>query len=243
MLSFFPLPNHFVVLPDDAREPDLSLQREVDAIWQAEISRAGSKLFNGPLFSVEQVADQTVIGRFVEYRSFVAQTRRPELFSELRIQPLGVTGLLRNTDGIFFGCRSSGVAHQANFWELIPAGGIDRKSLTQNGEIFPFRQLLAELEEEVGLAPVDVSASRLVSFCEDAQHHLFDLVWELQTTVDTAKVLNLHVALSPTEHAKITCVRWKDLNRFLANDSPPVLASNRDLLAHLGLTTSDNSNQ
>ncbi|MBV8225308.1 MAG: hypothetical protein JO232_08985 [Verrucomicrobia bacterium] len=243
MLSFLPLPHHFIVLPDDTREPALSLQREIETIWLAEISRTGSKVFNGSLFSVEQVSDQTVTGRFVEYRSYVAQIRRPELFSELRIQPLAVTGLLRNTDGIFFGYRSPGVAQQPNFWELIPAGGIDRKCLAENGEIVPIRQLLAELEEEVGLAPADVSASRLVSFCEDPEHHMFDLVWELQTTLDTTKVLSSHAALPATEHAKIICVPWRDLDRFLAKDSPGVLPSNRDLLAHLGLMTGENTNQ
>lgn len=233
MLRFLPLPYQFVVLPESERFLPLSLEQEVERIWKTAQARRGTQLFNGPLFSVDQIAADTVTGHFVEYRLFLAQMRRPELFSELRVQPLAVTGLLGNADGLFFGYRSPGVAQQPDCWELIPAGGIDRSTLTESGHILPVQQLLAELQEEVGLEPADISWRRLISFCEDPDHHIFDLVWELQSTLNTASICRLHAALARTEHTKITCVFWKDLNRFLVDDSSSLLVSNRDLLTHL----------
>jgi hypothetical protein len=233
MLRFLPLPLQFVVLREQSRNLAPSLEREVDALWQKELLQRGSKLFNGPLFSIEQISDETVSGRFVEYRLFLAQMRRPELFAELRVQPLAVTGLLQNADGLFFGYRGSDVAQQPECWELIPAGGIDRGTLTESGQILPVQQLLAELNEEVGLNLTDISPPRLVCFCKDENTHIFDLVWELQTMLNAASVMSAHARIAQAEHANITCVPWKDLDQFLAGRSHPVLASNRDLLADL----------
>jgi hypothetical protein len=118
MLRFFPLPENIIVLPEPGSALPRWLKREVDEIWQAERASRGSALFDGPLFSVEEVRTNTVAGRFVEFRRYLVQERRPELFSELRIQPLAVTGLLQNAKGLFFGYRSSAVALQPNCWEL-----------------------------------------------------------------------------------------------------------------------------
>jgi len=233
MLRFLPLPENILVLPEPGPALHRSLEQEVDEIWQAERAWRGSALFDGPLFSVEEISPHTVAGRFVDFRRYLAQERRPELFSQLRIQPLAVTGLLQNAEGLFFGYRSSVVALQPNCWELIPSGGVDRTTLTEAGQIHPAGQVLAELQEEVGINPAAVTSPRLLCFSEDPLHHTFELVWELATPLDRAAILFAHAAVPHREHAEITSVRWADLEAFLAHRPDAVSYRSRHLLGHL----------
>jgi hypothetical protein len=233
MLRFLPLPENIIVLPESGSALRRSLEREVDEIWRAERAWRGRALFDGPLFSVHEISPHTVAGRFVEFRRYLAQERRPELFSELRIQPLAVTGLLQNAEGLFFGYRSSVVALQPNCWELIPSGGVDRTTLTGAGQIHPARQVLAELQEEVGINAAAVASPRLLCFSEYPLHHNFELGWELETPLDRATILRAHAALSHREHAEITFVRWADLEAFLGHGPNAVSDRTRHLLGHL----------
>jgi 8-oxo-dGTP pyrophosphatase MutT (NUDIX family) len=232
---FLELPERFLVLAGSSPALAALVEHEVEAIWSAEKAKRGAKLFNGMLFSVEQVADSTVSGRFVEYRRFVAQLRRPDLFVELQIRPLAVTGLLQNAEGVFFGHRNSGMAQQANCWELIPAGGIDASTLTESGEVKPDEQILHELKEEVGLDRSTVARPRLVAFCEEPEHQVFDLVWELETALDSAFVKTVFSELDNPEHVDIVCVPWNELETFLADGKRAVAAGNRELMSHLAL--------
>lgn len=233
MLRFLQLPERFIVLPEFVKNIPAILESEIARIWETEKSERGPGLFNGLIFSVAELSGNTVSGGFVEYRIFLAQVRRPELFLELRIQPLAVTGLLQNLEGIFFGFRSSGSALQPHCWELVPAGGIDASTLTRDGHIRPQEQLLTELEEEVGVKRIDASAPRLVCFCEDSDLHIFDLVFELETILDTDAIKAAHAAIDHPEHASIVCVRWRDLDEFLARNDHVIAAGNRDMLSHV----------
>jgi hypothetical protein len=232
MLRFLPLPENVIVLPEPGPVLAPSLEQEVNEIWEAERACPGVALFNGALFSVEEFSTPTIAGRFVEFRRYLAQERRPELFSELRIQPLSVTGLLQNAEGLFFGYRSSAVALEPDCWELIPSGGVDRTTLTETGQIHPAGQVLTELQEEVGINAAAVASPRLICFSEYPIHHTFELVWELETPLDRATILGAHAALSHREHAEITFVRWADLEAFLAGPDA-VTQGSRHLLGHL----------
>ncbi|MGA8478513.1 MAG: hypothetical protein WB696_11195, partial [Chthoniobacterales bacterium] len=94
-------------------------------------------------------------------------------------------------------------------------------------------QLLAELEEEVGIDRAAIGSPLLVCFCEDSDQHVFDLVWELETRLDTASILHRHASLAQVEHTKIICVRWTELEAFLADGSRAIAAGIRDLLRHI----------
>jgi 8-oxo-dGTP pyrophosphatase MutT (NUDIX family) len=232
---FLPLPERFIVLATPSPKLPGSLEAEVEAIWCSEKARRGAKLFNGTLFSVEEVSSSTVSGRLIEYRRFLAQLRRPELFESLQVRPLAVTGLLQNAEGIFFGYRDSGMAQQANCWELIPAGGIDASTLTANSEVLPDEQILRELKEEVGLDRSLIVRQRLVAFCEEPEHRVFDLVWELETALDSSAVQAAHSRLEHPEHVDLVCAAWNDLETFLADGRRSFAAGNRELMSHLAL--------
>ena len=235
MLRFLPVPEKIVVQPGPPPALDPSLEEEVEAVWQTERDRRGSTLFDGPIFSLEQISPQAISGRFVGYRLFIAQERRPNLFCELRVQPLAVTGILQNPDGLFLGYRNSAVAVQSNCWEFIPAGGIDRSTLTHEGRLCPAQQVLTELREEVGIAGGAVASPRLLCFTEEPLRHIFELVWELKTLLDRDAVLRAHSALVHSEHSKIRFLHWMDLAGLLERDRDAVLPATRDLMEHLFL--------
>jgi hypothetical protein len=233
MLRFLQLPERFVVLQESKTQLSATIEKEIARIWDSERQVSGARLFNGLLFSVEKLSAETVTGYFIEYRIYLAQLRRPELFSELRVQPLAVTGLLQNREGLFFGLRHPGLAQQQDCWELIPAGGIDASTLTNDSQVQPHEQLLCELEEEVGLKRAEVGSPRLVCFSEDLDLHIFELVWDLETTVDTKTIMAAHAAVDHPEHAEIRCVLWRDLPEFLADAQRAIVSGNRDLLDHI----------
>jgi 8-oxo-dGTP pyrophosphatase MutT (NUDIX family) len=233
MLRFLQLPEKFVVHKEFKKKLSTAIEKEIARIWDAEKQVSGARLFNGLLFSVEQLTADTVTGCFTEYRIYLAQLRRPELFSELRVQPLAVTGLLKNREGLFFGRRNPGLAQQADYWELIPAGGIDASTLTNDGCVQPHEQLLRELEEEVGLKRAEVRPPQLICFSEDLDHHLFELVWEVETALDTKTIMAAQAAVDDPEHAEIRCVPWRDLKEFLASGQRAIVSGNRDLLNHI----------
>jgi hypothetical protein len=233
MLRFLPVPEKIVVLPEPAPKLHPSLEAEVEEIWQAELDRRGSTLFNGPIFSLEQISPHAISGRYVEFRLFLAQERQPELFFNLRVQPLAVTGVLQNAYGLFFGYRNSAVAVQPECWELIPSGGVDRSALTLDGQLSPAQQILTELWEEVGIPGGSVSAPKLLCFTEDPVHHIFELIWELKTLLHSDAILRAHATLGRSEHSKIKFVRWADLEGFLGQDGDVLLPASRCLLEHL----------
>jgi hypothetical protein len=233
MLRFLAVPEKIVVMPEPSPRLDPSLEEAVEEIWQAERDRFGPTLFDGPLFSLELISPNAISGRYVGYRLFLAQERRPELFFKLRVQPLAVTGVLQNSDGVFFGYRNSAVAVQPDCWELIPSGGVDRSTMTPEGRLRPVRQVLTELWEEVGIGDGAVLPPKLLCFAEDPLHHIFELIWELKTALDLDAVLRAHSGLLHPEHSKISFVRWSDLERFLRHGRDEVTPASHDILEHL----------
>jgi hypothetical protein len=233
MLRFLPIPEKIVVLSETSLTLRSSLEEEVDEVWKAARDRCGSTLFDGPIFSLEEISPRAISGRYVGYRFFVAQEHRPELFAKLLVQPLAVTGILQNLDGLFLGYRNSSVALQSDCWEFIPSGGVDRSTLTEDGQLHALKQVFAELSEEVGIGSTAVAPPKLLLFTEDPLHHIFDLIWELKTSLDRNAVFRAHAALLRPEHSKIRFVRWTDIEGFLSKEGDSVLPATRDLLVHL----------
>lgn len=233
MLRYLPIPEKIILLPEAPVALDPSLEEEVEAVWQTARHRRGSHLFDGPIFSLEEISPYATSGRYVGYRLFIAQERRPELFCKLRVQPLAVTGVLQNPDGVFFGYRNAAVAVRSDCWELIPSGGIDRTTLTPDGRLDPAKQVLTELWEEVGITSAAVTPPKLLCFTEDPLHHIFELIWELKTLLDQDAVFRAHAALREPEHSRIKFIRWADLEVFLGEDRAALLPASRDLLEHL----------
>ncbi len=127
-----------------------STKVHIEDIWKKELIRTEDKLFNGQILSAEEFDGKQLIGHFVEYKQYLAQLRDPSLADELNIKPICVCGHTTAGDYILIGLRSNYVTDYANYFELVPAGGIDPLAIINN-RIDIRKQIQIELKEESGI--------------------------------------------------------------------------------------------
>ena len=211
--------------------PDL--EDRVEAIWREEAAISGRTLFNGVVFSVTEMTARRIEGHFVEYRLFIAQRRHPSLFADLKIRPLGVSGLLTCPDGIVFGKRADGVTQNPGMWELVPAGGVDPACADASGKMDLRKQLIAELTEEVGLPDTAVSIIDIRCLIENNIDHVLDIGMELSVGMPAADIIAAHGNLGSKEYDEITVVTAPDLESFVYELGDRLVEEGRLMLKYL----------
>jgi hypothetical protein len=148
-----PLPTDFKVMINYSyarQEIEDAVLRRVDMLWKQEIIRTEGKVFNGTILNAEKFDGSLLLGHFVEYKHYIAQTRDPSLASIFNIQPICVSAYTHAGDQILFGKRSNHVTDYQNFYELVPAGGVDKSSV-EHDRIDILKQIKTELKEEAGI--------------------------------------------------------------------------------------------
>jgi len=213
------------------------INTEVERIWAEAQAETGGAFFNGTIFSVDSIADGEILGHFIAYKYLIAMTRRPELFSALRVQTLGVSGVLRCADGFVLGRRSTRVAQDAGLWELVPSGGIDPSMRTTNGAIDFTRHVLSELHEEVGISIEKVTAVQPLCVVEDTDRHLFDIAVSLTTPLSGTEVVALYGGLQNREYEAIRVVAPGDLSALIVRERADFVALTLYLIEALNLTS------
>lgn len=136
-------------------EKDLPAQiREaIEHIWQLE--QKSRSVFNGRILDVLSWEPQKLVGRFVEYKSYIAQLRDPSLKAYLPIHILGLTGVTQWQDQYLIGCRAPHVTLYPCCYEFAPAGGFDDTAV-EHRQASIAKQLGMEMEEELGISSDDV---------------------------------------------------------------------------------------
>ena len=156
-----------------------ALDAEVEALWRIACERVATggagALFNGRVFSADTIAPGMITGHLTEFRRSVAQMAPPELFAALGVRPLAVCGVLRCADGVVFGRRHPGAIYEADMWQLPPAGSVDANAVAADGTVALDRQVLAELQEELGLSPDAVDTPRPLCVVEHPGSHVSDV--------------------------------------------------------------------
>lgn len=206
------------------------LESEVNKIWANEQQRKAGLLFNGSIFSVREFTSEKIIGHQVEYRYFLAQRVRPDLFGGLRVFPLAVSGIFICDGGVIFGRRSSRNTQDGGRWELAPSGGIDTASLTSGDVIDYCGQLLLELNEELG---IDASAvTSAVPFCliHDDCAHVLDIGIALFSSLSAECVMQSFKRCSAREYSAICIVAWNEIDDFIHDQGDNLVATSRELL-------------
>lgn len=127
---------------------DEETKHQIEDIWKKELIRTNGKLFNGKLLSAEEFDGKQMIAHFVEYKHYLAYSRDPSL--DICIRPLCVCGYTTSDENILFGLRADYVTDFPNYFELVPAGGLDPSSMVNN-KIDVIKQLRIELKEEAGI--------------------------------------------------------------------------------------------
>lgn len=213
-----------------SRQPSAATLRRVEDIWRLEQERRGGALFNGRVFSVDRWQDGRIEGNFVDYMWLLAQWRDPRLFLELEVTSLSVSGLLTGPSGIAFGRRGRQTSQNPGCWELIPSGGIDEGCIDAAGVPQADRQILSELDEELGLTPQEVEAPRAFLLIEDGEAHVVDIGYELTTALDGKAIEQRFAALAEPEYEALEIVPWPALPAFLAEHERQIVGVSKLLL-------------
>lgn len=217
--------------------PGLSaaLEAEIDRLWAAAQLRTEGKLFNGRVFNADTIAPERVGGHWTEYRRIVAQMDRPELWEDLRLRPVAVGGTIMGPEGVVIGRRPTNAVYQAGMWQLPPAGSLDFGAAAPDGRVDFIHQILAELGEELGLAPGTVRVLRPLCLVEHADSHVTDLGVALTTHLDTAAIARAHANAPDAEYDPLIVVPVTELAGFVERAGLNLTPQARVFLAHVGL--------
>ena len=169
--------------------PDLDAR--VSRLW-AEAS-AGHALFNGRVFSVDEVTPDRIAGHWSEYRRIVAQMRDETLRTVVNVRNLAVCGILMGPDGVLLGRRTSSALYQPGMWQLPPAGSVDGGAAVPGGADLR-HALMLELREELGLGPDAVQGFRPLCLIEHPGSGVSDLGISFSTHLTHAQLLAAHEA-------------------------------------------------
>ena len=205
-----------VTICADRQPPRLSSELEamVAASWTAALA-ARPGLFNGEVFSVDDIAPDRITGHWTEYRRVIARLNRPDCAAELPVKPLAVAGLIEGPDGIVFGRRPAGAVYQPSLWQLAPAGSVDRHA-DRNGRIDPLVALHNELLEELGVAANETSGAWPLCVVQHPRIDVMDLCIPMTTFLDAASIARAHRNGGNDEYPAIAVVPRSDLPGFLA---------------------------
>jgi 8-oxo-dGTP pyrophosphatase MutT (NUDIX family) len=159
---------------------------------------------------------------------------RPELFADLGVRPLAVCGVLRCADGVVVGRRHHAAIYQAGMWQLPPAGSVDGGAVDDCGIVDLSRQLLSELQEELGLSPDAVNEPRPLCIVEDPGSHVSDLGLALTTNLTAEAVLAAHRTVGNAEDDRLVVVPEAWLTAFLADVGGTLVPTAREFLVRAG---------
>ena len=180
MLEIYPLTSQPKVKYIERPEADLPLQEEVEAVWKKLLSNNPS-LFNAPLFSLEQLDldSLSLSGYFVPYKYWLFQRQNPDLYSQLKIRPLAVSGVISVNGEYLLGKRSEKMTQDPGLWEFCPSGGIDSDSLTDDHIDF-LGQLYKEFNEELQWDKNTIKTHKVFALAVDSEEKVADICVQLE---------------------------------------------------------------
>lgn len=210
------------------------LQAKVDALWEAEVRRRGTAVYDGCIFSVKDRTPDRITGVVVQYRLFAAQQRCPELFHTLEVRPLAVSGIVESPDGFIFGRRSDELAAAPGQWELAPSGGIDPEVCLFDQVVNYLRQFEIELEEETGIGASLVAGATPVVLVEDQDTHVIDLVIAANTRLLSPEIQHAF-STATREYSELRVVATPAIPSFLAEHPLDMTSTTTPILRYQGI--------
>jgi hypothetical protein len=216
------------------------LEQEVERLWRKACERVAAggagQLFNGRVFSADGITPYLVTGHLTEYRRIVGQMEQPELFDYLRVRPLAVCGVLRCAGGVVIGRRHRGAVYQAGMWQLPPAGSVDAGAVGTGGVVDLRRQLLNELQEELGLGAEAVEGPQPLCIVEHPGSHVSDFGLGLVSRLSAEAVLAAYQTHGNGEYEQVLVIPPVEMPAFLAASGDSLVPPAREFLIRAGIT-------
>lgn len=191
------------------------IQHLIDAAWNDEIKRRGQHLFNGKILTAVRLHEQGMTCAIAEYRHLIAQMRHPELYAQLSIRPVAVSGLLACADGIVIGKRHDAMTQEAGLWELVPSGGIDANQPLDVHAVDFKTALLNELAEEIGMDADSIVTCQPFCLVEDEITHVIDIGVYLESSLSFAEIMQYHSSVLMKEYNEIQVISLADIDTFI----------------------------
>lgn len=169
---------------------------EIEHIW-ADEQRRNPTLYDAMLFCSTSFGVEcgvaVVRGGFVRYSQHIAARKDPRI--PLGGVPVGVSGLLlvaRNgVEHTVLGTRQASAATSAGRLELVPSGGVDASCLGPGGAPDHQAMLLAELEEETGIAAAEALCVEDFLLAQDRETGILDLCQLIRLAPEATRRLRL----------------------------------------------------
>lgn len=210
-----------------------NLEKEIERLWIAEQTKRGKEIFNGQIMSANTVSIKEIHGYIAEYRYLIAQRAKPELFEELQIRPVAISGLFECADGFVFGRRAKSVTQDAGLWELVPSGGIDTSMINNknsNAKIDYIKQILTELRQEIGITSDFVSNIRSFCLVEDTNSHVLDIGIAMQSPLSGPQILEYHKNNATKEYDKLYISPTNEINNFIQCKNSQLIEVSKNLI-------------
>ncbi|QDU32040.1 hypothetical protein KS4_00680 [Poriferisphaera corsica] len=217
-------------------QPDDKVAKVVDEIWEQEKLKRGDGLFNGRLFGVIDYDRRRVMGRWFEYKYYVAHRYDPYLFENTFLIPLGVSGIIAHEDYVVFGRRSDRVMCYPGAWELAPSGAVDPTCLNTDKLMVDYERLLMkELHEETGLQVAEMDGVDVIGFGRDMKEASFEVCARIRSKLDyRAMVARLDEAQND-EYREFNVVGLNEIEQFVEENAGTILPISLGILRKLGM--------
>jgi len=207
----------------------------IEEIWQNTLKERGGKLFNGTLPNFVRVdqksfSNHIIKSHFIEYKSFLAQRKRPDL--NLGIKPIGVSGVIvlkeADREYVVFAKRADDVTEYPAFFELVPSGSIDKECSDVNGTIDYKAKLLSEFSEETGLPKEYVKEISSFALVLDTNHNVYDICCKI--LVEYTKERFFSYFKSSKEYQSPTAIAVDGLGDFIKANNEQIVPTSMALI-------------
>jgi len=205
-MNFFPLTDefHFEILEPHQPFPE-RIEDIVIGIWEKALIDKSKRLENNRVLSFQGITQNKLSVMPVDYKYFYAQYNQPELFEILKLNLIGVTGILRCKHGFVIGRRSAGVLQDAKKYEFVPSGSLSFTSINvHTGSLNT--QIISELAEEVGITEDCLESVKVFGYLLDDKSHVVDLCYYISTTIDFAAIYKKWNKAQNDEYDKLIVV-------------------------------------
>ena len=217
---------------------DQIIKEKIESAWNEAVLKSNGKLFDGHMFNCVNTKLSNnqvhVIGYFIPYRYFWAQRNIPDL--NLNITPVGVSGIMvtqdQNTEYVTFALRSNTNLQYKGYYELVPSGSINNEE--DSGKIDYFKQLLIELEEEVGITKASIEMVSALGLILDTKDNVYDIGCLLK--VNTGKDELEKLIKCSGEYTAVEFVSMDKLSVFLKTKSENLVPVSVGLVEMYNLT-------